>query len=349
MNMETSKRDLGRFVTERRRAAGLTQRELATRLHITESAVSKWERGLSYPDITMVHALAAELGVTGQELISASEDREGRADKRDARSYRGWRNAILWTTLIGYAAAILTCFIVNLSVNHTLTWFWVVLPAVALAFCVTTLPLLRVPHPGWSALGGAILSFVVLMLVVWLQFSRGTWIWLVFAAVLLGLLLIFVPILLRLAPLPAPLNRHVTVLSLAIDTLALALFLGVVALAIGQPAAWGTVMLPLAAIGAVPVWLGVLVIRYLPGSSLWAAAVVSVLAAVAVPAIDWGVSRVIGEPWSWNPDLLNWGSDSLQSNIQLLLVLAFVLVAIGLAVAALVVTKRRNSALEPQS
>ncbi|WP_449279952.1 helix-turn-helix domain-containing protein [Leucobacter sp. GX0328] len=53
MNRDITKQDFGRFVTEHRRAAGFTQRQLAERLHVTESAVSKWERGLSYPDITV--------------------------------------------------------------------------------------------------------------------------------------------------------------------------------------------------------------------------------------------------------------------------------------------------------
>ncbi|MCW2287628.1 hypothetical protein [Leucobacter luti] len=223
------------------------------------------------------------------------------------------------------------------------------LPAVALAFCLTTLPLLKVPQRGWAVLGGALVSFVVLMTVVWAQFSRGPWIWLVITAVLFGLLLIFGPILLRIAPLPAPLTRHRTVLSLAIDTVALVLFLGVVALATGQPEAWPSVMLPLAAIGAIPLWLSALIIRYLPGSPLWAAALVSVVAAATVPTMQWAVSRVIGEPWSWNPELLSWSTDTIQSNIQVILVLSFVLIAVVLAVAALVAQNRRNSALAQRS
>ena len=95
IHMDITKQDFGRFVSERRLAVGLTQRELATRLHVTESAVSKWERGLSSPEITMVQAIAAQLCVSAQELFSASEDREDRADKRDARSYRNRRGAIL--------------------------------------------------------------------------------------------------------------------------------------------------------------------------------------------------------------------------------------------------------------
>ena len=54
----------GALIRTLRKEKKLTQKELAGRLHVTESAVSKWERGLSYPDITLLHDICAVLGVT---------------------------------------------------------------------------------------------------------------------------------------------------------------------------------------------------------------------------------------------------------------------------------------------
>lgn len=48
MNEEKSlqdKRTFGRFISQKRKEAGLTQHELAARLYLTDTAVSKWERG----------------------------------------------------------------------------------------------------------------------------------------------------------------------------------------------------------------------------------------------------------------------------------------------------------------
>ena len=59
-----------RFIAETRRNAGLTQNDIAIKLHVTNSAVSKWERGLCYPDITQMESLAQVLGLTLTELLS---------------------------------------------------------------------------------------------------------------------------------------------------------------------------------------------------------------------------------------------------------------------------------------
>ncbi len=59
----------GTFIKALRTEKGLTQRELAERLHITDRAVSKWERGLNAPDIALLEPLAEILEVSVVELI----------------------------------------------------------------------------------------------------------------------------------------------------------------------------------------------------------------------------------------------------------------------------------------
>ena len=43
--MDNNKKTFGMFILQRRRELGLTQKEFASRLFVTESAVSKWEHG----------------------------------------------------------------------------------------------------------------------------------------------------------------------------------------------------------------------------------------------------------------------------------------------------------------
>lgn len=60
----------GLFISEKRKEMNLTQKELADRLCITDKAVSKWERGLSFPDISVLIPLSEELKVTLYELLT---------------------------------------------------------------------------------------------------------------------------------------------------------------------------------------------------------------------------------------------------------------------------------------
>lgn len=60
----------GQFIAENRRTRGLTQLQLAEALHVTDKAVSKWERGLSFPDVTLLEPLAAKLELTVAELMA---------------------------------------------------------------------------------------------------------------------------------------------------------------------------------------------------------------------------------------------------------------------------------------
>lgn len=60
---------VGNFIKELRLEKGLTQKELADKLYITSMAVSKWERGLSCPDISLLDDLSKILDVSIIEIL----------------------------------------------------------------------------------------------------------------------------------------------------------------------------------------------------------------------------------------------------------------------------------------
>lgn len=60
---------IGLFIASLRKEIGLTQKELADKLFITDRAVSKWERGLSLPDISLLDNLSSILGVSVIEIL----------------------------------------------------------------------------------------------------------------------------------------------------------------------------------------------------------------------------------------------------------------------------------------
>ena len=68
---------IGRFIAERRKALGLTQRQLAERLAVSDKAVSKWETGRGLPDVLLMPPLCAALGITVNDLLSGERVGEG--------------------------------------------------------------------------------------------------------------------------------------------------------------------------------------------------------------------------------------------------------------------------------
>lgn len=66
---DIDKSAFGAFVASERKALGMTQKDLAGMLCVSDKAVSKWERGLSLPDITLLEPLAEALNVSVVELL----------------------------------------------------------------------------------------------------------------------------------------------------------------------------------------------------------------------------------------------------------------------------------------
>ena len=130
----TDKKTFGSFIKSKRIEKNYSQKDLAEILFVTEGAVSKWERGVSYPDISLISDICRALDISEHELITASTDTDARKIKREARKFRMIRGLWFWVPTISYAVALLTCFICNLAVNHTLSWFYIVLTALICAY-----------------------------------------------------------------------------------------------------------------------------------------------------------------------------------------------------------------------
>ena len=60
---------IGKFIQEKRKEKGYTQKELAQKLGVTDKAVSKWERGLGCPDVSILEILSNELDISILELL----------------------------------------------------------------------------------------------------------------------------------------------------------------------------------------------------------------------------------------------------------------------------------------
>ena len=185
--------DFGKFLKQKRQEKSLTQKDLAKKLFVSESAVSKWEKNIAHPDITLLPTLSEILGVTEHELITASIDKQSRVEKVQAKKWRTLSFSWSLFFCIFYVIALIPCFICDLAINKGLTWFWIVLSALVLAFTFINLPkfikkykLILLPLSMFLSL--------CLLLGVCCLYTGGNWFWVASLSVLLGVVIIFTPI-----------------------------------------------------------------------------------------------------------------------------------------------------------
>ena len=64
---------IGRLIRDARVHKGYTQKELAERLGVSDKAVSKWECGRSFPDITLIESISHELELRVDQLVGVAD------------------------------------------------------------------------------------------------------------------------------------------------------------------------------------------------------------------------------------------------------------------------------------
>ncbi|MCL2255578.1 MAG: helix-turn-helix domain-containing protein [Firmicutes bacterium] len=199
---QEQKKTFGQFLLSQRNGAGLTQRQLADKLFVDESTISKWEKDARRPDIEFVSKLSEIFGISESELIQASVDKSRIREKKESRRYRAIVNAYMLTFICIFGTALLVTFIVNLAVGRTLDWFFIVLAAIIVATTHLILPkfiksrkLLLMPV---FSLG----SLWQLLIVINIFVGSPWWFFIPFMSTLLLYSLIFVPIIVHKYPLP---------------------------------------------------------------------------------------------------------------------------------------------------
>ena len=140
-NMDTEK--FGKFIAACRMDNHMTQKELAQKLQVTDKAVSRWERGKGFPDISFLVPLSEALNISVPELMKSERD----DTKREVFSAGEIRNVLtsasqmekqnkrearLLSALISPVTVIVALWVVLLEKGSLLVGLWLGL-AVALA------------------------------------------------------------------------------------------------------------------------------------------------------------------------------------------------------------------------
>ena len=108
-----------------RKAKGLTQEELAIRLHVVRQTVSKWEKGLSVPDADLLLRLSEVLEVPVAQLLGSEVPPEAPADQvaqqlariNEQLAIKNRRARRVWQVIAGILFAIAVLFLVLIPLN----------------------------------------------------------------------------------------------------------------------------------------------------------------------------------------------------------------------------------------
>lgn len=74
----------GAFIAECRKGKNMTQADLAMKLNVTDKAVSRWERGIGFPDINTIEPLASALEISVLELMKSERIMSKEVTKEEA-------------------------------------------------------------------------------------------------------------------------------------------------------------------------------------------------------------------------------------------------------------------------
>ena len=323
----TDKKTFGAFIKSRRVEKNYSQKDLAELLFVTEGAVSKWERGISYPDLTLVADICRILEISEHEFITASTDTAERRMKLEAKKFRTIRNTWFWVPTISYSVALVVCLICNLAVNHRLSWFFVLLASLVCAY--SFVPTYTSFFETGKLLVFAATSYLSICL---LLFTAGAytrslyWVPVACIGILMGYILLFLPKLLS----KTRIGRYRFLIAFG-GIWALTLLMMAV-IRIRTP----FMLLSSAAMATyafVPVLLGAAVC-ILPIGGYFKAAVCTAVSGVVYYGTNYVASCLFGpsDIQHYRVDFGNW-QDCVNGNISLIFLVACLVLALGFGVA----------------
>ena len=134
-----AKHSIGEFIAILRKANGMTQRDLADKLNVSDKTVSRWERDETAPDISLLPVIADLFGITTDELLRgeriAETVRNEEAEKVQARSedsvkrlLRRSKNQLMMTLFIALGGALMgvvAAMAINYAANRSGLAFFV--------------------------------------------------------------------------------------------------------------------------------------------------------------------------------------------------------------------------------
>ena len=138
---------IGRFIAACRKRANLTQLQLADKLGITDKAISKWERGITMPDTSIMLELCDILGISVNEILSGEKiNMENSSQKNeqlllDMAKELEKKNKTIWSSMWAIMIVSMTALIAGIFIAAFLipegVWQLVTILCVCVLFLIT--------------------------------------------------------------------------------------------------------------------------------------------------------------------------------------------------------------------
>ena len=163
---------MGRFIAKQRKAKGMTQLGLANKLHITDKAISKWERGLSSPDIGLLPQLADILGVSIADLLKGEQTDVAEANTISSvnevlhyaeETVQKKYSVIKLVLSLSFTAllliGIIVCAIADVAITNSFTWSLYPISSIIFVWCV----LFPIVYSGRKGIIFSLISLTILI------------------------------------------------------------------------------------------------------------------------------------------------------------------------------------------
>lgn len=147
-------------ISELRKASGMTQNDLAEKLNYSDKAVSKWERGESVPDISVIKAIADNFNVTVDYFLTR-EHKAYQEEKKEIRKRKKGNRLII--TLISVVLVWLVAVFLYINFNSFLSELrgkWLVFIYAVPISCIVTLVFNFI----W---GKRLFNFIISSVILW--------------------------------------------------------------------------------------------------------------------------------------------------------------------------------------
>lgn len=133
---------IGEFIQIARKEKGLTQKQLADQIHVSDKTISKWENGFSTPDTSLLLSLCSALDISVNELISGkriSPDEYSKSAEENLVNLLQENKDNKRVSIIQYLLGILlsiVAIILNLGILQSRLYWYIDLPAVIFPACI---------------------------------------------------------------------------------------------------------------------------------------------------------------------------------------------------------------------